>query len=308
MRAFLVLATQVMILFVCNLPLPKISTMTISRKISRVIRGQLAMDGAGVKLRRIFGFQEEGLFDPFLLLDFFGSDNPKEYMAGFPWHPHRGMETVTYMLEGKVEHADSLGNKGIIGTGDLQWMTAGSGIIHQEMPLSDSQRMYGFQLWVNLPANAKMMKPRYQEIKAADIPSVEPGEHVKVKVIAGSFQGIRGPVEEIVADPLYLDIQLAAHTSFSVPVSAGHTAFGFVFEGEAYLDTTRKEPVRAGEVALYEEGEQVDIRTSSLPARMLLVAGKPLHEPVAWRGPIVMNTEEELAEAFREYREGTFIK
>jgi redox-sensitive bicupin YhaK (pirin superfamily) len=279
------------------------------RIIDRRFQGHMTSDGAGVRLRRIFGFNEEGLFDPFLLLDYFGSDNPHDYIAGFPWHPHRGMETVTYMLEGKVEHGDSLGNKGIIGKGDIQWMTAGNGIIHQEMPKPEEDtRMYGFQLWVNLPASRKMMNPRYQEIKGADVPEIQLKNGVSIKVIAGSYDGVSGPVTDIVADPTYFDVALPSNTSFLLPVQPDYTAFVFVFEGEAYFDETERNAMKLGEVALLKDGMQVKVTTKSSHVRFLMVSGKPVREPIAWRGPIVMNTQEELDLAFKELKEGNFIK
>jgi quercetin 2,3-dioxygenase len=279
------------------------------RKIDLRIQGHMTSDGAGVRIRRMFGFNEEGLFDPFLLLDYFGSDNPHDYIAGFPWHPHRGMETVTYMLEGKVEHGDSLGNKGIIGKGDVQWMTAGNGIIHQEMPKpEEDMRMYGFQLWINLPASRKMMNPRYQEIKGADIPEIQLKNGVSIKVIAGSFEGVNGPVADVAADPTYFDIALPSNTSFQFPVKPDYTAFVVVFEGEAYFDEAERNALKVGDLALLKDGVQIGITTKSSHVRFLLISGKPLRETIAWRGPIVMNTEEELSLAFKELKEGNFIK
>ena len=271
--------------------------------------GQMTSDGAGVRLRRIFGFNEEGLFDPFLLLDYFGSDNPHDYIAGFPWHPHRGMETVTYMLEGKVEHGDSLGNKGVIGKGDIQWMTAGNGIIHQEMPKpEDDPRMFGFQLWINLPASKKMMNPRYQEIKGSDVPEIQLKSGVSIKVIAGSYNSVNGPVHDLMIDPTYFDVSLPSNTSFLLPVQSDYTTFVAVFEGEGYFDEVESNAMKPGEVALLKDGSCVKITTHSSHVRFLLVSGKPIRESIAWRGPIVMNTEEELALAFKELREGNFIK
>jgi quercetin 2,3-dioxygenase len=282
--------------------------MSVTRKIDRILQGQKTSDGAGVSLIRIFGFYEKGLFDPFLLLDFFGSDNPDDYMAGFPWHPHRGMETVTYMLEGSVEHGDSMGNSGVIHSGEIQWMTAGSGIIHQEMPQRQDGHMHGFQLWVNLPADQKMMKPRYQDIKAEEIKAVELENGVVVKVLAGTFNGTPGPVKDIVADPLYFDISMPASTSFEFNVHPEYTLFAYVFEGSAFFDEIYKNPIKQGQLVRLSEGDLIKIRTAESSARFILVSGKPLNEPVAWRGPIVMNTDEELDIAFREYRNGTFIK
>jgi quercetin 2,3-dioxygenase len=282
--------------------------MTTIRKISHLIDGKRTSDGAGVSLLRVFGFYETGLFDPFLLLDFFGSENPNDYMAGFPWHPHRGIETVTYMLEGSVEHGDSMGNSGVISTGDIQWMTAGSGIIHQEMPKSDKGHMHGFQLWVNLPASHKMMPPRYQEIKAAEVPVVKDENGVTVKVIAGEISGIKGPVRDIIADPIYFDIFIPENTTHLVHVKPGYTVFAFVFEGEASFDENQERRAKKGQLVRLIDGDQVKITTPDHHARFILVSGKPLKEPVAWRGPIVMNSDEELDIAFREFRNGNFIK
>jgi quercetin 2,3-dioxygenase len=282
--------------------------MSTIRKISRIIDGQKTSDGAGVSLLRIFGFYETGLFDPFLLLDFFGSDNPTDYIAGFPWHPHRGIETVTYMLEGSVEHGDSMGNAGTIHTGDVQWMTAGSGIVHQEMPKANKGYMHGFQLWVNLPATHKMMDPRYQEIKASDIPVVEDEKGVIVKVIAGNLNGIAGPVKDIIADPVYFDVSIPENTSYSLKVNPDYTVFAFVFEGEGFFDESLDKPIKKGQLVKLSDGDQIKVTTAGQNMRFILVSGKPLNEPVAWRGPIVMNTDEELDVAFREYRSGTFIK
>jgi quercetin 2,3-dioxygenase len=282
--------------------------MNTYRKIERIIQGQPTSDGAGVRLTRIFGFNEEGLLDPFLLLDFFGSDDPKDFMAGFPWHPHRGIETVTYMLDGKVEHGDSMGNSGVIGKGDIQWMTAGSGIIHQEMPKSDGSRMYGFQLWVNLPASHKMIAPRYQDIPAATVPEVVLDNKVKVKVIAGKYNGVTGPVTNIIADPEYFDVEMPANAEFIADISPEYTAFAYVFEGEASFDESRTDPLHAGKGALFGHGPQLRATTGEKGARFILISGKPIGEPVAWGGPIVMNTREELNLAFREFRDGTFIK
>ncbi len=282
--------------------------MDTYRKIERIIHGQATSDGAGVKLTRIFGFYEEGLFDPFLLLDFFGSDNPDDFMAGFPWHPHRGIETVTYMLDGRVEHGDSMGNSGVIGKGDIQWMTAGRGIIHQEMPKYDGGRMHGFQLWVNLPSAYKMIAPRYQDIPAGKIPAAILENQVSVKVIAGTFNGVKGPVENIIAGPVYLDVEMPADTEFIIPVNSEHTAFAYVFEGEAGFNPAGNETIKSGEGALFGNGFEILAKTGKAGARFILISGMPIREPIAWRGPIVMNSDEELATAFREYRDGTFIK
>ena len=282
--------------------------METYRKISRIIHGQVTSDGAGVRLTRIFGFYEQGLLDPFLMLDYFGSDHPDDYIAGFPWHPHRGIETVTYMLDGKVEHSDSIGNSGVIGKGDIQWMTAGSGIIHQEMPQITSGRLGGFQLWVNLPADSKMIAPRYQDIPSARVPTVTLPNGIKVKVLAGTFEGTHGPVENIIADPDYFDVEMPENSEFIVPVHADYTVFCFLYEGAARFDESRPEQLRTGQGALFGKGPLVKVATGGAKARFILISGKPIGEPVAWRGPIVMNTEAELNVAFKELREDLFIK
>ena len=282
--------------------------MEKSRKISRIMHGQLTSDGAGVRLTRIFGFYEQGQLDPFLMLDYFGSDKPDEYIAGFPWHPHRGIETVTYMLEGKVEHGDSMGNSGVIGKGDIQWMTAGSGIIHQEMPQNLGGRMGGFQLWVNLPAASKMIAPRYQDIPAESVPLVVLPNGVKIKVLAGQFEGTRGPVVDIIADPEYFDVEMPENAEFIAPVDPEYTVFAYLYGGSVSFDESRTEPLRAGQGALFGKGPQVRAVTGVAGARFILIAGKPIGEPIAWRGPVVMNTEAELQVAFNELRDGKFIK
>jgi redox-sensitive bicupin YhaK (pirin superfamily) len=278
------------------------------RPVELILSSKATMDGAGVRLNRVFGFSEVPRFDPFLLLDDFGSDNPDDYIAGFPWHPHRGIETVTYMLEGEVEHSDSLGNEGVIGSGDIQWMTAGSGIIHQEMPRRVEGRMRGFQLWVNLPASNKMMTPRYQEFPAAEIPVVEPYAGVSIKVIAGEVGGTHGPVRDVVAAPEYLDITVDAGSVYEHPTPVGHTAFIYGVEGEAVVGSGETHTVAQGQVALLGDGNSVRVAAQDQAFRYLLVSGKPLGEPVAWQGPIVMNSQGELKAAFREYRDGTFVK
>ena len=296
------------------------------RAIKKVWKAKPVMEGAGVHLNRVFGFREMPELDPFLLLDAFRSENPDDYRAGFPWHPHRGMETITYILDGEVEHQDSLGNKGVIRPGDVQWMTAGSGIIHQEMPKGDRKgQMAGFQLWSNLPARQKMMDPRYREVKNNDIPAVKTPEGATVRVIAGDVAGKKGPVGDIVSDPEYLDVSVPKGKTFTHPVKADHTVFAFVFEGEGYFDAARDPFARQDEVqkyvdlerpcvcgdgslVLYGPGSSVVVSTDKRPVRFLLVSGKPLQEPVAWYGPIVMNTQDELKTAFREFQEGTFVK
>jgi quercetin 2,3-dioxygenase len=283
--------------------------MSRAREVRKITRTTPTIEGAGVHLQRVFGFGQEESFDPFLLLDHFGSGNPDDYRRGFPWHPHRGMETITYILSGNVEHGDSLGNKGVIGSGDVQWMTAGSGIIHQEMPKGDSSGgMWGFQLWANLPRSHKMMKPRYQELKAAQIPEVVQPGGARIKVVAGSVDGIQGPVRDIIIDPQYLDVTLPTRGSFDHPVTPGHTCFAYVFEGEGRFEESQKSPVTAGHLVLFGDGERVVVKAGDTSLRFLLIAGRPIGEPVAWHGPIVMNTEEELRVAFAEYRAGTFIK
>jgi quercetin 2,3-dioxygenase len=269
----------------------------------RIFRGRETRDGAGVKLTRIFGNDRAHLTDPFLLLDHFGSDDPADYIRGFPWHPHRGIETVTYMLEGEAEHGDSLGNAGVIGPGDLQWMTAGSGILHQEMPKPRDGRMYGFQLWVNLPARAKMMPPRYRDIASREVPVVSDGG-ASIKVIAGACGGVRGPVRDLVVEVEYLDVALTAGARFAFPVKPGHTAFCYLYEGQSEVSGSG---LGAHDLLLARGAQSIDL-VASVPSRCILVAGPPLGEPIAWGGPIVMNTREELELAFRELDEGTFIK
>ncbi|MBP1620885.1 MAG: Pirin domain protein [Acidobacteria bacterium] len=282
--------------------------MSTAREVTTVVTRQPTMEGAGVLLHRVFGFGATPNLDPFLLLDEFGSDDPDDYLAGFPWHPHRGIETVTYMLAGEVEHGDSLGNRGVIRSGDVQWMTAGSGIVHQEMPLRFDGRMRGFQLWVNLPASHKMMDPRYRDVAADTIPEVAAGDGVRVKVIAGEVAGVHGPVRDVVAGPEYLDVALDAGASFERALPAGSTAFAYVFDGTGRFGAGAGTEVAAGQLAALGGDGPVRAVGGGSGFRFLLVSGKPLGEPVAWRGPIVMNTEEELATAFREYRQGTFIK
>ena len=296
------------------------------RKIRKVIRSKPTIEGAGVHLKRAFGFSEVPQFDPFLLLDDFRSNDPRYYIKGFPWHPHRGIETITYVLRGDVEHGDSMGNKGVIASGDVQWMTAGSGIIHQEMPKGDEKgMMWGFQLWANLPASQKMMKPRYRDVKDNQIPEVSAGEGVKIRIICGEVKGTRGPVRDIVVDPEYLDCTVPAGSEFIHPTKPGHTVFAYVIGGKAffckeknpfayeieganYSDIQRDAFVRNENLVLFDDGEQIVVSTEDEPVRFLLMSGKPLREPVAWYGPVVMNTKEELRIAFEEYQNGTFIK
>lgn len=276
------------------------------RGISKIITGRHTMDGAGVKLFRLFSNSEAHLLDPFLLLDSFGSDNPADYIAGFPWHPHRGIETVTYMINGEVEHGDSLGNKGVIKSGEIQWMTAGSGIIHQEMPKKTQGKSIGFQLWVNLPAKEKMCHPTYRGITADEIKETKIGD-AAAKVVCGKVNGVTGPVHGLFIEAEYLDITLPAGKKMSHKTNPSYNAFAFVYEGTA-LFGDEKTPVKHGQVALFGEGEDVSVTTKDSPAKFLLVSGKPLREPIAWGGPIVMNTQEELQHAFEELQAGTFIK
>ncbi len=278
------------------------------RRIKTVLRSRPTLEGAGVRLKRVFGYNETEMMDPFLLLDHFGSDNPEDYMKGFPWHPHRGIETITYMIEGKVKHEDSLGNAGTIETGDVQWMTAGSGIIHQEMPEGSEGLMMGFQLWANLPSSNKMMHPRYQEVKDSQIPEVETQSGAKIRIICGKLDGTCGPVTEIVTDPEYMDVIVPAGKEFTHSVKKGHTVFAYVFEGKGYFDEDQKKLVESDHLVLFEDGDQIMAKAGDEQVRFLLVSGMPIGEPIAWYGPIVMNNREELDEAFREYREGTFIK
>jgi len=279
-----------------------------TRTVKLVLPSRETMEGAGVHLRRAFGNNEVPMLDPFLLLDDFRSENPEDYIAGFPWHPHRGIETVTYMLDGHVEHEDSMGNKGVIGAGDVQWMTAGSGIVHQEMPKVDQKRLGGFQLWVNLPAKQKMMDPRYQEVKSTEIPVAVPAKGVSVKVVAGEVGGVRGPMKDLVVEPEYLDVRLEPDAVFSHPVKPGHTAFSYVLEGDARFDGEEGERVSSENLVVFGDGSGVHVAGGSKPSRFLLISGKPLGEPVAWWGPIVMNSRREIEQAIHEYQEGTFVK
>lgn len=281
------------------------------REVIDSLKAQPVMEGAGVHLHRVFGHSELSRFDPFLLLDDFRGDDPDHYERGFPMHPHRGIETVTYMLEGTVDHKDSMGNAGTIGPGEVQWMTAGGGILHEEMPHGDKQgRMYGFQLWANLPVKDKMMAPRYREVLAADIPAVDTGNGGVVRVIAGSVDGVEGPVRDIVTRPEYLDVRLPTGTEWEHPVQPGHTVFAYVFDGEGAFGG--RQAVTAVNRTLVSfgrgSGERIGVRAGAGGVRFLLVSGRPLDEPVAWGGPIVMNTREELSQAFRELDEGTFIR
>ena len=280
--------------------------MPDARKIKIILIGQPTLEGAGVHLNRVFGYNEAPIFDPFLMLDDFRSDTPEHYLKGFPWHPHRGIETITYVMKGDVEHGDSLGNKGIISSGDVQWMTAGSGIVHQEMPKGDANgSMYGFQLWANLPASQKMTRPKYRDITADKIPEVRVQNGVRIKVIAGNINGVRGPMDDVVIDPEFLDCTLPPQQSFTHKVDPSYTTFIYVIGGKGSTDN---KVIENGNLVLFESGNQLSVNASDKPLRFLLLTGKPLKEPVAWRGPIVMNTQEELTIAFQEYQDGTFIK
>ena len=296
------------------------------RNIVKTIRARPTIEGAGVHLKRVFGFGDTDLFDPFLLLDDFRSDEPEHYRRGFPWHPHRGIETITYMLKGRVEHGDSLGNRGVIEPGDVQWMTAGSGIIHQEMPSGDEAgSMHGFQLWANLPASHKMMEPRYREVKAGDIPEVALSNGVRMRVICGDAHGIKGPVGDVVIDPMYLDVTVPQGVEYTHPTTPGHKVLAYVIGGRGrfcreggpfsydavganYFDFSDKGGIDNGTLVLYSDGDVVTVTAGDEGVRFLLLSGKPIGEPVAWRGPIVMNTRDELRRAFEELEEGTFIR
>ena len=278
------------------------------RSIVHRFPGVPTLEGAGVRLRRSFSNNEVPLFDPFLLLDRFGSSNPEDYLAGFPWHPHRGIETVTYVLDGRVAHGDTLGNSGVIGSGDVQWMNSGSGIVHQEMPQRTEGTMRGFQLWVNLPAREKMSLPAYRGLLAREIPEVTADGGNRVKVVAGNFANVEGPVRGIPVDPTYLDVQVPPGGSFEHSTHEGHTVFVHAIDGAGTFAGHDAKPVEAGETALFGPGATVRVRASEEGARFLLVSGRPLHEPVAWYGPIVMNRQEELLQAMRELRSGDFVK
>ncbi len=275
----------------------------MERVVKNIFKSRLTLEGAGVRLHRVFGYHQVPLFDPFLLLDHFGSRDPEDYVKGFPWHPHRGIETVTYMLSGKVEHGDSLGNKGVIDSGDLQWMTAGSGIIHQEMPKRYDGLLEGFQLWVNLPAEKKMTTPRYRGIIASQLPIVY-HEDATLKVIAGKVAGTQGPVTDLMVDIEYYDVTLTKGKDFTRPTKKGYTTFLYVISGSGSIVDKKIMPHHG---ILLSDGDSVRISAEDL-LRFLFITGEPLKEPVAWGGPIVMNTETELGHAFKELDEGTFVK
>jgi hypothetical protein len=285
------------------------SSMSRVRPVSEVIEPIPVVEGAGVRLRRSVATRRLDHVDPFLLFDHFGSADPDDYVAGFPMHPHRGIETVTYMLGGRVAHRDSMGNAGVVGPGDVQWMTAGSGILHEEMPQRDPLRLDGFQLWVNLPARLKMTRPRYQDVRAASIPEVVREGGVRVKVIAGSVDEVQGAVREIFAEPTYLDVSLPAGTRFEQPVPPGHTALAYVFEGEVQLgEGEAPTVVAATRLAVLGDGEVFAAAAGTTSTRLLLMSGQPLREPIARHGPFVMNTRDEIQQALRELADGTFIK
>jgi quercetin 2,3-dioxygenase len=274
------------------------------RKVAEVIEPQPVVEGAGVRLKRSIGTRALDYLDPFLLLDHFASTDPADYQAGFPLHPHRGIETVTYMLRGGVDHRDSIGNSGSIEPGDVQWMTAGGGIMHEEMPQVRPEGIDGFQLWVNLPAKLKMTRPRYQGILAAEIPEVEVEGGSRIRVITGTVNGVPGPVKGIAADPVYFDVSVPARASFTQEVARGHSAFAYVFEGDVSFDDQKISHTR---LVVFDEGDYVQAVTGDGPARFLLVSGKPLNEQIARYGPFVMNTREEIEQALRDLRQGTFV-
>jgi len=284
---------------------------TNTRQVQQLIIPQTTSDGAGVRLMRSIATQTLDYLDPFLLFDHFGSMNAEDYIAGFPMHPHRGIETVTYMLAGEINHRDSIGNAGTIGPGDIQWMTAGRGILHEEMPKTRQGRMEGFQLWVNLPARDKMMAPRYRDVLMDQVPVVELDGGGTIRVVAGEVDGVRGPVRDVIVDPTYLDITLPVNTSFIYPTPSRHTVFAYVFEGQAdfgqFANGAAANPT-APQLVVFGDGEQIQVQTQSQPVRFLLVMGQPLGEPIARYGPFVMNTWEEIQQTLREIRAGTFAK
>jgi quercetin 2,3-dioxygenase len=295
------------------------------RPVKHVMQSKPTLEGAGVKLRRAFGFGETSEYDPFLLFDDFRNDRPDDYLAGFPWHPHRGIETITYVLAGTVEHGDSLGNRGSLGAGDIQWMTAGSGILHQEMPQGDAiGRMHGFQLWANLPSRLKMTAPRYQDVSGKDVPEVVDDDGTRVKIVCGTFWGKTGPVDGVAADPRYLDVFVPPGVRKRLAVETSRHAFAYVFDGSGSFrdasepravqtdmvghDVTRPDFVGNRSLVLFDRGDEVSVQAGDQGIRFLLVSGTPIEEPVAWYGPIVMNTRAELQQAFDELNRGTFIK
>jgi redox-sensitive bicupin YhaK (pirin superfamily) len=295
------------------------------RSVKRLVKAKPTIEGAGVRLRRAFGFGTTADYDPFLLLDDFRNERPEDYLAGFPWHPHRGIETITYVLAGTVEHGDSMGNRGSIGAGDIQWMTAGRGIIHQEMPKGDADgRMHGFQLWANLPSSLKMTAPRYQDVKATDVPVALDEDGTEVRIVCGSYRGTRGPVEDVVAKPVYLDVMVPAGTRKALPVETTSRAFAYVFAGDGKFCNASEplavptepagwadaKPPSAADnrtLVLFDRGDGVEVQAGDEGIRFLLISGQPLGEPVAWYGPVVMNTQEELRHAFEQLEAGTFL-
>src|SRR5437867_1912794 len=282
---------------------------SLPRKIETIIEPEPVVEGAGVRLKRSIATRRLDYLDPFLLLDHFASSNPRDYQAGFPLHPHRGIETVTYVLRGEVHNKDTLGNSGSIGAGDVQWMTAGRGIMHEEMPQVRPEGIAGFQLWVNLPAKLKMTRPRYQDIRAGEIPEIKKETGARIRVITGTVDDVSGPVTGIAANPIYLDVLVPAHASLIQPVHRGHAAFAYVFEGEAKLAGDDKEEgtiISHPRLVVLEDGDYLKVTTGETSVRFLLVSGKPLHEPIARYGPFVMNTEEEIEQTLQELRQGTF--
>ena len=288
--------------------------MEVTRQVIEVIDPIYVMEGAGVRLRRSIATQKLDYLNPFLLFDHFGSDDPQDYLAGFPMHPHRGIETVTYMLDGLVNHRDSMGNSGTLEKNDVQWMTSGSGIIHEEMPKPDKGKMEGFQLWVNLPAKLKMTTPRYQEVKSSQIPEIRLENGVMVKIIAGDMDGVKGAVTEIFADPTYLDVNMPMKSYFEQPIKRGHTVFAYVFEGEGIFGEFDEEPskkmtrVLSTELLIFGDGDYVKVKTDQKTVRFLLISGKPLNEPIARYGPFVMNTSQEIEQALIDLRTDNFVK
>ncbi len=292
-------------------PSEEITMNNQPRKVVQIIEPQTVMEGAGVRLKRSIATATLDHLDPFLLFDHFGTDNPDDYIKGFPMHPHRGIETVTYMINGHVNHKDSIGNSGSIGSGDIQWMTAGGGIMHEEMPQPAQGEMVGFQLWVNLPARLKMTKPRYQGILSNQIPEVTREDGVKIRVIAGEVDGVRGAISEIFADPAYLDVSIPAKGSFSHPVEKEHTAFAYVFEGRGFFgsdENAQQSSVSQPGLVVFGEGDYIQAGAANEPVRFLLISGKPLNEPIARYGPFVMNTQEEIQQALKDLKNGTFVR
>jgi len=282
--------------------------MTETRGVSRVLKSKPTIEGAGVRLKRAFGPAEAKIVDPFLLLDDFHSANPDDYIAGFPFHPHRGIETVTYVIRGVIEHSDTIGNRGVIESGDVQWMTAGSGILHQEMPQRYYGMMQGFQLWINLSSSRKMMRPRYRDVKSGQIPSVSPSEGTQVKIIAGRVEGKEGPIRDLTVEVEYLDVTIQPRKELRHPIGRGNNVLAYVFEGDGFFEPGEENPVKTERLVIFDDGDAVTIRAGEEGVRFLLASGSPIREPIAWGGPIVMNTQDELDLAFKELRSGDFIK